>query len=80
MGASSLQQEIGLGNCNKISSIKIYWPSSKILQEFKNVTVNNFYHVKEDEEELLLINRKKIVLARKSNINREKHIDHLHHH
>ena len=79
-GASSLQQEIGMGNCNKISSIKIYWPSSKILQEFKNVTVNNFYHVKEDEEELLLINRKKIVLTRKSNINGEKQIDHLHHH
>ncbi|GIS55298.1 hypothetical protein Ct9H90mP29_23400 [bacterium] len=27
LGSSTLQQEIGLGKCNKIQSIKIYWPS-----------------------------------------------------
>ena len=78
-GSSSLQQEIGLGNYKNIHSIKIYWPSSEVQQEFSNVKLNNFYKVKEDSDELILINRKKINLAKKLGKNKN-HSKHSHKH
>ena len=75
-GSSTLQQEIGLGLCNEINSINIYWPSSKISQEFQNVTINKFYHVIEDQNKLISLNRKKLILS-KAPVN-EGHSDHHH--
>ena len=75
-GSSTLQQEIGLGLCNEINSINIYWPSSKISQEFQNVTINKFYHVIEDQNKLIPLKRKKLMLSN-APVN-EGHSDHHH--
>ena len=74
-GSSTLQQEIGLGKCNKIQSIKIYWPSSATSQEFQNVPINKFYHLSEDQDRLTAISRKKVQLSKLS-----MHKNHSGHH
>ena len=77
-GSSTLQQEIGLGKCNKIQSIKIYWPSSTISQEFQNVDINKFYHLSEDQDRLTAITRKKVQLSKLSI--HKNHSGHHHEH
>jgi hypothetical protein len=52
-GASSLQQEIGLGAASKIEWIKIRWPGSGTVQTFRAVQLDRFYSVIEGEPELL---------------------------
>ena len=77
-GSSSLQQEIGLGRHGKIRSIKVYWPSSRRTQEFKDVRPNHFYHIKEDLDEIRLIKKEKITLDQSSAKNRSHHHSHDH--
>ncbi len=72
-GSSSLQQEIGLGRCKKIRSVKIYWPSTKRIQEFKNVKPNTFYHIKEDLDELIFIEKEKVNLNKSSKNFKKQH-------
>lgn len=59
-GSSTLEQEIGLGNATGIHQIKIYWPASGKEQVFEDVTMDQFYKVAEDSEELVEIERKEI--------------------
>lgn len=47
-GASSLQQEIGLGKDSLISSIHINWPSGK-QQRFRNIEANQYIQITEGE-------------------------------
>jgi tetratricopeptide (TPR) repeat protein len=49
-GASSLQQEIGIGRARQIDEMEIWWPASGSRQVFRNVKVNQFIEVKESEE------------------------------
>ncbi|MBO0726734.1 MAG: ASPIC/UnbV domain-containing protein, partial [Blastocatellia bacterium] len=49
-GASSLQQEIGLGRARQIDAMEIQWPASGSRQVFRNVKVNQFIEVKESED------------------------------
>lgn len=51
-GASSLQQEIGLGQAKAIDRLKISWPVSGSVQVFHNVTMDRFYTVTEDSSYL----------------------------
>lgn len=60
-GSSSLQQEIGLGKADKINKIEIFWPTSGTNQIFKNVAMNKFYEIREDNNELIPLKRKQIV-------------------
>ncbi len=46
-GASSLQQEIGLGNALGITSMEIRWPSSDKVQRFSSVPINTCLEIKE---------------------------------
>jgi len=46
-GASSLQQEIGLGNAINIKSLEIRWPSSEKVQRFDAVPIDAFIEIKE---------------------------------
>ena len=78
-GSSTLQQEIGLGKCNKIQSIKIYWPSSETSQEFQNVAINKFYHLSENQDRLSAISRKKVQLSKESIHNGHSGHHHDHH-
>ena len=48
-GASSLQQEIGLGNAINIKSLEIRWPSTENVQRFDAVPMDTFIEMKEGE-------------------------------
>ena len=62
-GSSSLQQEVGLGANNIITSIEVYWPASKKMQRFFDIKPNNFYHIQENHNKIKLVKRKKLVLG-----------------
>ncbi len=49
-GASSLQQEIGLGQAERISELEIYWPASGTKQLFRDLDVDQCIEVVEGEE------------------------------
>tara|TARA_B100001027_G_scaffold98917_1_gene67943 strand:- start:73 stop:708 length:636 start_codon:yes stop_codon:yes gene_type:complete len=50
-GSSSLQSEVGLGNCKVIKKITIKWPSGK-TQIFTNLDSNKKYKIFENKKEL----------------------------
>jgi FG-GAP-like repeat/ASPIC and UnbV len=52
-GASSLQQEIGLGGARAIASITIRWPGSGTVQTFRNVVPNRVYEAVEGRPKLV---------------------------
>ncbi len=47
-GASSLQQEIGLGDATSIESIELWWPASNTRQEFTGVALDQKVRIAED--------------------------------
>ena len=46
-GASSLQQEIGLGNAEQIKRLSIRWPSSAKVQQFEGIPMDSCIEIKE---------------------------------
>ena len=62
-GASSLEQEIGLGRCDAIEEIRIVWPGSGNEQRFGSVAMNRAYEVKEKRPELVPVDYPEISLA-----------------
>ena len=50
-GASSLEQEIGLGTAGAIESLEVYWPTSGIRQRFEDVSLNSALEIREDAVE-----------------------------
>ena len=62
-GASSLQQEIGLGDADSIERIVIRWPGSGTLQHFDGVAPNRYYRAVEGEPELLSLEAPAISLG-----------------
>lgn len=78
-GSSSLQQEIGLGNCTEIKSIEVKWPASGIEQVFKKVAIDKVYHLREKTNQLEVLNRKKIKLGQESKGDQHHHHGHHHH-
>ena len=47
-GASSLEQEIGLGTADAVESLEVYWPTSGIRQIFEDVPLNTALEIRED--------------------------------
>ena len=62
-GASTLQQEIGLGNAEAIEELVIRWPSG-VVQNFTNVAMDQKYIVEEDAADLRLADMRKISFRR----------------
>ncbi|HEV8703268.1 MAG TPA: CRTAC1 family protein [Candidatus Polarisedimenticolia bacterium] len=52
-GANPLRQEIGLGRATAIREIRVTWPTSGIVQTFKDVGIDGVYSIKEGEEALV---------------------------
>jgi hypothetical protein len=52
-GSSVLQLETGLGNAEEIMEIEIFWPAGETTQHFTSVGMNQYYLVKENENELI---------------------------
>ncbi len=58
-GASSLQQEIGLGSAAKIDEIAINWPNGKNdSQSFHDIAINQKIKIKEGQSGLILVKSK----------------------
>ena len=53
-GASSLEQEIGLGAANKVKSLEIYWPASGVLQIFADAPLNSMLEIREDADNYVI--------------------------
>jgi hypothetical protein len=50
-GASTLEQEIGLGQAQRIDSLEVYWPTSGTLQELRDLPMDTFMEIREDSAE-----------------------------
>jgi hypothetical protein len=48
-GASSLQQEIGLGQADSIHAVEVQWPGSNYTQRFTSLEMNHFYRIREGQ-------------------------------
>ena len=49
-GASTLEQEIGLGNADRIESLEIHWPASGVTQTFENIPLDTALQIREDAD------------------------------
>lgn len=76
-GASSLLQEIGLGDALAIEEIEITWHGSKTIQVFKSVKMNTSYKLKENNSNLTKIEKTKFNLLTNT---KEKQTNTPHHH
>ena len=47
-GASSLEQEVGMGTADAVESLEVYWPTSGIRQRFEDVPLNSALEIWED--------------------------------
>jgi len=55
MGASALQQLIGLGQATAINSIEVTWPTTGQIQVFKNVQMDRILKIREGESATQLV-------------------------
>ena len=62
-GASSLQQEIGLGQATAIREIAVIWPGEDEVQRFADVPLDQAYRVRQGEAALIPLVRKAVSLA-----------------
>ncbi|MYI63965.1 MAG: CRTAC1 family protein, partial [Gemmatimonadetes bacterium] len=62
-GASSLQQEIGLGQATAIREIAVIWPGEDAVQRFADVPLDQAYRVRQGEAALIPLVRKSVSLA-----------------
>ena len=53
-GASSLEQEIGLGRADRVESLEVYWPTSGIRQVFKDVPLDTVLEIYEDADDYVI--------------------------
>ncbi len=62
-GANPLRQEIGLGDARSIVEVRVTWPTSGIVQTFKEVGMDRAYTIKEGEPALVTIPLKSFAFA-----------------
>ena len=54
-GASSLEQEMGLGRAKAIESVEVWWPASGIRQRFEDVPLDKAIEIVEGENEYTVV-------------------------
>ena len=62
-GASSLQQEIGLGQATAIREIAVIWPGADEVQRFADVPLDRTYRVRQGAAALIPLVRRSLSLA-----------------
>ena len=62
-GASSLQQEIGLGLATGIKAVEVYWPVTGKTQTLSNLSLDGFYRIREGEARAVPLERPSFELA-----------------
>ena len=71
-GGSSMQQEIGLGDAERIEEIRIRWPGNDAVQIHRDVAPNRFYRAVEGKADLIAEQRPQLRLGG-SRVKRPKH-------
>ncbi len=62
-GASSLQQEIGLGRATGIKAVEVYWPVTGRTRIVSNLSLDGFYRIREGESRATPLERPSFELA-----------------
>lgn len=62
-GASSLEQEMGLGRAERILSMEVFWPTSGIRQVFHDLPLDTRIEAREDESEYEVLETRRIKLG-----------------
>jgi hypothetical protein len=62
-GGNSLQQEIGLGTATAIRELLVHWPATGITQRWTNVGLDQVLIVREDFDELVLVEPPRVTLG-----------------
>jgi hypothetical protein len=75
-GASSLQQEIGLGQAASIREVEITWPTTGKSQVYKDVAMDQVYKVREGDPVLIPVALKQFDLSPEG----QAESSHKHHH
>ena len=63
-GASSLQQEIGLGQASLVRELEVWWPTTGARQIFTDVAVDQFIEITEGVDSIRVVERSRIQLGR----------------
>ena len=53
-GASSLEQEIGLGAADAVELLEVYWPTSGVRQAFEDVSLDTALEIREDADDYVI--------------------------
>ena len=62
-GASSLEQEMGLGQADRILSMEVFWPTSGIRQVFDDLPLDTRIEVREGEKKYEVLKTRRIRLG-----------------
>jgi len=62
-GASSLQQEIGLGRATGIKAVEVFWPVTGKTRTLSNLSLDGFYRIREGEARAVPLERASFDLA-----------------
>ena len=62
-GASSLEQEMGLGQADRILSMEVFWPTSGIRQVFHDLPLDTRIEVREGEKQYKVLKTRRITLG-----------------
>lgn len=61
-GGNPLEQHIGLGKADKVTTLEVYWPTSDTTQVFSDVPINRAIEITELATEYRTLERKPVVL------------------
>jgi hypothetical protein len=59
-GGNSLQQELGLGQAQRINFVEVFWPTTGLTQRFEKVPLDRFIHIREDADKFTVEERRKV--------------------
>ena len=71
-----MRQHIGVGNASVVKELEVWWPVSGLRQRFKNVTVDQTFHLTEGRDHLDQVPQKAFEIG-KTKIAAPMH-DHMH--
>ena len=63
-GASSMEQEIGLGQAENIISLEVYWPTSDTVQVFKDLPLDVLLEIREGRDEFKTVDSRQFRFRR----------------
>jgi hypothetical protein len=62
-GANPLRQHIGLGSADRVETLEIYWPTTDLLQTFRNLAPGQWIEITEGEPEPRVVSLHRLTFA-----------------